>query len=213
MKGGYTYRLTEDEVPFGYDALTETVTDEDGNEVEVAKAVEFTVDGTDEEVQLIDYMNNRKHFWVSAVKVDANDDKTLLKGAEITVFNKADDTVAKDVNGKDAVGITDGKGNYVFEMPYSPEGYYIMETGAPEGYSLNENKFDVELTEDYDFAKNNPIVIKVADSLLPSEESNTGVFGKNPLIYGGIAVAGIGLATGAILKGRKKKEDDSSDKE
>ena len=213
VKGGYTYRLTEDEVPFGYDALTETVTDEDGNEVEVAKAVEFTVDGTDEEVQLIDYMNNRKHFWVSAVKVDANDDKTLLKGAEITVFNKADDTVAKDVNGKDAVGITDGKGNYVFEMPYSPEGYYIMETGAPEGYSLNENKFDVELTEDYDFAKNNPIVIKVADSLLPSEESNTGVFGKNPLIYGGIAVAGIGLATGAILKGRKKKEDDSSDKE
>lgn len=213
VKGGYTYRLTEDEVPFGYDALTETVTDEDGNEVEVAKAVEFTVDGTDEEVQLIDYVNNRKHFWVSAVKVDANDDKTLLKGAEITVFNKADDTVAKDVNGKDAVGITDGKGNYVFEMPYSPEGYYIMETGAPEGYSLNENKFDVELTEDYDFAKNNPIVIKVADSLLPSEESNTGVFGKNPLIYGGIAVAGIGLATGAILKGGKKKEDDSSDKE
>ena len=129
------------------------------------------------------------------------------------MFNKADDTVAKDVNGKDAVGITDGKGNYVFEMPYSPEGYYIMETGAPEGYSLNENKFDVELTEDYDFAKNNPIVIKVADSLLPSEESNTGVFGRNPLIYGGIAVAGIGLATGAILKGRKKKEDDSSDKE
>ena len=209
VKGGYTYRLVEDEVPFGYDALTETVTDEEGNEVEVPKTVEFTVDGTDEEVQLIDYVNNRKHFYVSAVKVDANDDKTLLKGAEITVYNKADDTIAKDVNGKDAVGITDGKGNYVFEMPYSHEGYYVMETGAPEGYSLNENKFDVELTEDYDFAKENPIVIKVADSLLPSEESKTGVFGKNPLVYGGIAVAGVAIATGALIASKKKKEDKS----
>ena len=209
VKGGYTYRLVEDEVQFGYDALTETVTDEEGNEVEVPKTVEFTVDGTDEEVQLIDYVNNRKHFYVSAVKVDANDDKTLLKGAEITVYNKADDTIAKDVNGKDAVGITDGKGNYVFEMPYSPEGYYVMETGAPEGYSLNENKFDVELTEDYDFAKENPIVIKVADSLLPSEESKTGVFGKNPLVYGGIAVAGVAIATGAVIASKKKKEDKS----
>ena len=85
-----------------------------------------------------------------------------------------------------------------------------METGAPEGYSLNENKFDVELTEDYEFAKDNPIVIKVADSLLPSEESNTGVFGRNPLIYGGIAVAGVGIAAGAVLKSKKKKEEDSS---
>ena len=67
----------------------------------------------------------------------------------------------------------------------------------------------MELTEDYDFAKENPIVIKVADSLLPSEESKTGVFGKNPLVYGGIAVAGVAIATGALIASKKKKEDKS----
>lgn len=204
VKGGSTYALIETEVPFGYEQPT--VKNSAGEDVPVATL--FTVTGTDEETQLVTFVNNRKHFFVSAVKVDANDDKTLLKGAEITIFNKADNTVAKDVNGKDAVGITDGKGNIVFEMPYSTDGYYAMETGAPEGYSLNPDKFDVVLTEDYNFAKDNPIVIKVADSLLPIEESNSGVAGTNITggciaLIGGVALAVIALYL--LTKNQKKK--------
>lgn len=208
VKGGYTYALIETEAPFGYDQPT--VKDADGNDVPVATL--FTVTGTDEEAQVVTYINNRKHFYVSAVKVDANDEKTLLKGAEITVFNKSDDTVAKTVFGEDSIGITDGKGNIVFELPYSKDGYYVMETGAPEGYDLNPNKFDVELTEDYDFAKTNPIVIKVADSLLPAEESESGVAGINP-IYPIVGIGtGIGIAAVAYFISKKKKsEEDTSD--
>ncbi|MBR2701778.1 MAG: VaFE repeat-containing surface-anchored protein, partial [Erysipelotrichaceae bacterium] len=106
------------------------------------------------------------NFWVTVVKVDAADETKLLKNCEITIFN-ADGTVAKDVNGEDAIGITDGQGNIIFELFYSEEGYYAQETQAPQGYRMNEDKFPVELAEDYDYAEENPIIIRVNDEAVP----------------------------------------------
>ncbi|MBQ9037750.1 MAG: VaFE repeat-containing surface-anchored protein [Erysipelotrichaceae bacterium] len=118
------------------------------------------------------------NFWVAVVKADAADETKLLKNCEITIFN-ADGTIAKDVNGNDAVGITDGKGNIVFELFWSEEGYYAKETKAPLGYRMNENKFEVKLAEDYDYAESNPIIIHVNDEAAPAVNT-----GDNSNLYG-----------------------------
>lgn len=55
-----------------------------------------------------------------------------------------------------------------FEIPYD-EGYYIQETKAPQGYQLNQTKFDVVYPENYTFLE--PLVIQVEDK--PNETVNT----------------------------------------
>ena len=72
--------------------------------------------------------DERKTFYVSVDKVDADDASKKLACAEITVFNASDNTIAKTVDGKDAVAVTDTKGNAVFELPYLETGYYVKET-------------------------------------------------------------------------------------
>ena len=78
------------------------------------------------------------------------------------------------------------------------DGYYVKETKAPEDYKLNKNSFKVELSEDYDFAKDNPVVITVDDKKKPVE---TGVVG--PLW----AVTLLSLSATAIYLLKKKKSE------
>lgn len=174
------YILREISAPFGY---------------ELAEDISFTVSGTLDQPQMIQMTDERKEFYVSVVKVDAADESKLLKGAEITLF-KSDGTVAKDVNGKECVGITDGNGNIVFNVHYLEDGYYVQETAAPTGYRINRNHYDVVLSEDYDFAENNPVKIVVNDEAVPA----TGV--AAPL---GSAAIGLGSLAAAILFFRRRK--------
>ena len=187
--GDVWYVLREDEAPFGFEKMADQP---------------FKVTGTNEEHQILVAVDKRKEYYVSAVKVDKQNESKLLKGAELTLYTK-DGKVAKEVSGKEAKGLTDGKGNITWRVEYNGdgtadtlEGYYVMETKAPQGYKLNTDKHYVKLSEDYDFANNNPVKIIVRDTLLPAI-AKTGDF-SSPLLWTGIftvAVAGIFLAVRA----------------
>ena len=185
VKGGERYILRESEAPFGFNTFED---------------IEFTVSGKQNEAQVLIATDARKTYYVSAKKVDAQNTSKTLKGAEITLFN-ADNTVAKDVNGKECIGTTDKNGVITWNVEFNGDngGYYVKETGAPTGYRINNNKYAVELSEDYDFAQNNPVIIVVNDEALPAVKTGVGA----PFIAGGIFVFAIGLLF--ILNKKKKK--------
>lgn len=185
VKGGERCILRESEAPFGFNTFED---------------IEFTVSGKQNEAQVLIATDARKTYYVSAKKVDAQNTSKTLKGAEITLFN-ADNTVAKDVNGKECIGTTDKNGVITWNVEFNGDngGYYVKETGAPTGYRINNNKYAVELSEDYDFAQNNPVIIVVNDEALPAVKTGVGA----PFIAGGIFVFAIGLLF--ILNRKKKK--------
>lgn len=185
VKGGERYILRESEAPFGFNTFED---------------IEFTVSGKQNEAQVLIAADVRKTYYVSAKKVDAQNTSKTLKGAKITLFN-ADNTVAKDVNGKECIGTTDKNGVITWNVEFNGDngGYYVKETGAPTGYRINNNKYAVELSEDYDFAQNNPVIIVVNDEALPAVKTGVGT----PFIAGGIFVFAIGLLF--ILNRKKKK--------
>lgn len=157
--GDVWYILREDETPFGFEKMVDQP---------------FKVTGTNEEHQVIVGVDTRKQYYVSTIKVDKQNEKKLLKGAELTLYTK-DGKVAKEVSGKEAKGLTDGKGNITWCVEYNGDGtketlsgYYVRETAAPKGYRLNKDNHDVVLSEDYNFANDNAVKIVVRDTLLPA---------------------------------------------
>ena len=177
VEGGKTYILREDEAPFGFNKFED---------------IEFTVTGTRQSKQIISAVDQRKVFYVSAIKVDAMDNSKKLKGAELTLF-KADGTVALDKDGKECKGITDGEGVITWAVEFADDlgGYYVQETAAPEGYRINNEHHKVVLSEDYDFAVNNAVKVVVNDMALPSVKTGDtfNAVGLSMMFVGGLAVA------------------------
>ena len=177
VEGGKTYILREDEAPFGFNKFDD---------------IEFTVTGTRQHEQVIMAVDTRKVFYVSAIKVDAMDNSKKLKGAELTLY-KADGTVAVDKDGNPCVGITDGEGVITWAVEYADDlgGYYVQETAAPEGYRINNEHFQVVLSEDYDFAVNNAVKVVVNDMALPSVKTGDtfNAVGLSMMCVGGLVVA------------------------
>lgn len=177
VEGGKTYILREDEAPFGFNKFED---------------IEFTVTGTRQHEQVVMAVDTRKVFYVSAIKVDAMDNSKKLKGAELTLF-KADGTVALDKDGNPCVGITDGEGVITWAVEYADDlgGYYVQETAAPEGYRINNEHFQVVLSEDYDFAVNNAVKVVVNDTALPSVKTGDkfNAVGLSMMFVGGLAAA------------------------
>lgn len=177
VEGGKTYILREDEAPFGFNKFED---------------IEFTVTGTRQSEQIISAVDQRKVFYVSAIKVDAMDNSKKLKGAELTLF-KADGTVALDKDGKECKGITDGEGVITWTVEFADDlgGYYVQETAAPEGYRINHDHFQVVLSEDYDFAVNNAVKVVVNDMALPSVKTGDtfNAAGLSMMFVGSLAIA------------------------
>lgn len=177
VEGGKTYILREDEAPFGFNKFED---------------IEFTVTGTRQHEQVVMAVDTRKVFYVSAIKVDAMDNSKKLKGAELTLF-KADGTVALDKDGKECKGITDGEGVITWAVEFADDlgGYYVQETAAPEGYRINNEHFQVVLSEDYDFAVNNAVKVVVNDMALPSVKTGDtfNAVGLSMMFVGGLAIA------------------------
>ena len=177
VEGGKTYILREDETPFGFNKFED---------------IEFTVTGTRQSEQIISAVDQRKVFYVSAIKADAMDNSKKLKGAELTLF-KADGTVAVDKDGNPCVGITDGEGVITWAVEYADDlgGYYVQETAAPEGYRINNDHHKVVISEDYDFAVNNAVKVVVNDMALPSVKTGDtfNAVGLSMMFVGGLAVA------------------------
>ena len=81
-------------------------------------------------------------------------------------------------------------------------GYYVQETDAPTGYRMNRNKYEVVLSEDYDFAEDNAIRIVVNDEALPTIV--TGVY-NSPVAWIGAFIAAI-AGMFFVLKRKKAAE-------
>lgn len=62
----------------------------------------------------------------------------VLSNAEFTIFDESDKEIVK--------GNTDEDGNAKFHLDYGK--YYYQETGAPEGFVLDDTKFPFEIKED-----------------------------------------------------------------
>ena len=136
---------------------------------------------------------------VSIVKADKDNTNKVLKGAEITVFN-ADGIVAKDKNGKDAVGITDENGKVTFKLAYDQDNeMYVMETKAPEGYTLSTEKYPVKRT-----GKDKLGVDQISISVLDDKVPPTGVK-SNMLVYAGVLIVA-GIALGVVLLKKNKNK-------
>lgn len=129
---------------------------------------------------------------VTIAKADAEKVDHYLQGAEITVFNQ-DGTIAKDKDGKDAVGVTDKNGKVSFKLAYDQDNeMYVMETKAPEGYELSTEKYPVKRTGK-DKLGVDLISISVLDNAIVIPP--TGVE-SNPLLFVGLgftALVGLGL--------------------
>ena len=187
VEGGKTYILREDEAPFGFNKFED---------------IEFTVTGTRQSKQIISAVDQRKVFYVSAIKVDAMDNSKKLKGAELTLF-KADGTVALDKDGKECKGITDGSGVITWAVEYAEDlgGYYVRETAAPEGYRINNDHHKVVISEDYDFAVNNAVKVVVNDTALPAIVKTADTF--NAVLFVVLLIGSLGAAVFLFFK---KKE-------
>lgn len=183
LQEGKKYSLRETEAPFGYEPM---------------KDIEFEAKGTQEKPQVIKGVDARKKYFVAVEKVDAQNPNKKLKGAEITLFTK-DGKIAKDVHGKDCVALTDEKGMVVFEVEYNEDmgGYYAQETKAPVGYRMNHKHHKVTVSEDYDFAKGNPVKIVVNDEALPSIQTADHFNGS---LYGGLLLVALGLFGFLVIK-------------
>ena len=189
--GDVWYILREDEAPFGFEKCEDQP---------------FKVTGTNEEHQVLVAVDTRKQYYVSAVKVDKQDENKLLKGAELTLYT-SDGKVAKEVSGKEAKGLTDGQGNITWCVEYNGDGttdtltgYYVMETKAPTGYKLNTDKHEVTLSESYDFANDDPIKIVITDEQIPKTPDTSDI--NHLAFYAGLLM----LATGAFLLLERKRK-------
>lgn len=133
---------------------------------------------------------------VSVAKVDANNIKYYLKGAEITVFTE-DGKVALDREGKPCVGTTDKTGSVKFTVMYDPEiKYYVQETKAPVGYEINPDKFDIvavygENGEPIPDTLVIPVQIRDKAIVVPPQTGD--------LLDNNLVIAIIGAASAAIL--------------
>lgn len=135
---------------------------------------------------------------LSIVKADKDNTSKVLKGAEFTVYNQ-DGTVAKDKNGKDAVGVTDENGKVTFKLAYDQDNeMYVMETKAPEGYTLSTEKYPVKRT-----GKDKLGVDQVTITVLDDKVPPTGVK-SNALVFAGIAVVAV-VALGVVVLSKKKE--------
>lgn len=189
------------EVPFTFNATKvagkrivafESVKDENGLELGMHADI-------NDESQTFDVTMKLK---LRIAKADADNVSHFLKGAEFTLYN-ADGTIYKDINGKDAIGVTDENGEVMMNVVYTVanEGAYVMETKAPEGYEISTEKYPVKLTGKDELGVD-LITIHVLDNaiIIPP----TGV-DSNPFVWAGVALLALaGIVGVVVLKKRNK---------
>lgn len=186
VEGGQTYTIVEVEAPFGYN---------------VGEDVEFTVTNT-HQVEIIKMVNIAKTLYVQVAKADARQVHYYLAGAEITIYDEHGNIV-KDIDGNDAIGITDKNGIVSFRIPFSANTeYYAKETKAPEGYKLNNDKFIVRVSEDYEFMETDLINMNVYDYsiIVPGMGDNFNL----PLYVGLMLLSVAGMVFVVVLKRKKQ---------
>lgn len=147
-------------------------------------------------------VNMHSIVYASVLKVDSADHSKVLKNAEFTVYDKKTNEIAKDIHGKEMTGRTDENGLILFEMEESDSGYYVKETKAPEGYRLNQKKYEIRTSENKGYAKDNPVEITIEDR--KNTSPNTADFFDDSLfaIFG---LSGIAAIAAILILARDRK--------
>ena len=87
-------------------------------------------------------------------------------------------------------------------MEESDSGYYVKETKAPEGYRLNQKKYEIRTSENKGYAKDNPVEITIEDR--KNTSPNTADFFDDSLfaIFG---LSGIAAIAAILILARDRK--------
>ena len=150
---------------------------------------------------------------VEAAKKDAQNNSYMLEGAEITIYEDAECTIiAKDINGKDCIGVTDenGKVNFTIVTYDVNTVLYAKETKAPRGYLVNEDVFEVRPTTDRESAGKCLIEIQILDMIIVIPPNTGDDFPVVPVVL----FASLGLVCiGAffLIMPKKKNNADTDD--
>lgn len=158
---------------------------------------------------------------VQIVKVDGDKVQYALKGAEITIYQVALDSegkpvlndkgeidyvVAKDIDGKDCIAVTDKDGIVNFTVMYDEHfKYFAKETKAPKGYNINNKYFEILPTENRESNGICLIPIDIADFLIPprtGDSMNLGLFITLSVL------SAIGVCGGLYFIHKKKKSEE-----
>lgn len=100
---------------------------------------------------------------VAVYKVDAQTG-AYLSGAQFALYS---------ANGS-LIGTYETNEQGFFKVPYLTDGsYYFVETSAPEGYALDQNKVNFELDKEHSYSNDYPWNIKVANRKLEEEPEQT----------------------------------------
>ena len=152
-----------------------------------------------------------KYVKVKIAKVDKTKPDKMLAGAEITIFN-ADGTVAKDINGKECIGVTDKDGLVWFHLyQNSWDHYYAQETKAPKDYALCSEKFPIYATDEMSKDADNAYQINITVYDLPNRTQTGDTNNVLPFALGGLVLLAVAGASTFFILRKKKKEDDSSE--
>lgn len=149
LKGGETYILHEEKAPHGY---------------EKAEDVTFTVTGTMAQPQCIVMSDKPADVFIRIHKADADHINHSLSNCEVKVYYNSTQQPVTDDTGKELVLTTDKDGYAEFVLPYTKEGYYVKETKAPEGYTINNETFHIRAEEEQGFVKEDPLPVEILDT-------------------------------------------------
>lgn len=188
-----TYKATVGDVTFE-NHLKNTVTSETENS--------FTTDEIESDT-----------VTVKVIKEDEKDIDKKLPGAEFTLYVK-DKNGAKEITYKgekikvNVVGtkVTNAEGEAIFDGLDAQKTYYVKETKAPEGYSLNETVYKLEgatLVEQTEYDFTDFTDIHVPDTKLSSLPS-TGGIGTTIFTIGGCVIM---IAAAGLFFASRKKEN------
>lgn len=83
-------------------------------------------------------------------ELNTTTNSTALPGATFNLYTDADCTTRYQQSGKDYADIVSGEDGALAILGLAEGTYYLKETKAPGGYSLNEHAFEIVIDADYD---------------------------------------------------------------